>query len=327
MDAAQKIAEVLDASSRVKNEFVNLSDAQRNLLAENPALAEVFLNPELSAHQKKLKALPFLRKYKDELKDLQKDHDKTEKRLHLLEATEAGAQLVLKWQEKIPVLEKNDCSRLHKLVAAHKAEEIFFSDNSAAKSEDILFKDVQPFVVQNDWARAFEGATDYAEGEVNLPYNVCAFEFRISGLTVIVLALQPEGGPLACLGFVEANGIWFCDGKKAAEAGPFQFAWKEIRAICIALEAEAATHELQRAPAKLNRIREEEGKVPLYSYHVVKLSERHRASTKRFGGAHRSPRLHFRRGHWRHFDTHKTWIKWMLVGNPELGFVEKEYRL
>lgn len=308
-------------------EAAQLSSRQRDLLAENPALAEIFLNPALSAHQKKLRALPFLRKYKDEIKELEKDRDKTEKHIHFLEATEAGAEIVLDWQEQTPILEKNDCSRLHKLVAAHKANEIYFSDDSNAKSEDILFKDVHPFVVQNDWAKAFEGATDYAEGDINLPYSICAFEFRISALTVIVLALQPEGAPIACLGFVEANGIWFCDGKKAAEAGPFQFAWNEIRAICIALEAEAAIHELQRAPAKLNRIREDEGKVPLYSYHVVKLSERHRASAKRFGGIHKSPRLHFRRGHWRHFETHKTWIKWMLVGNPELGFVDKEYRL
>jgi hypothetical protein len=41
----------------------------------------------------------------------------------------------------------------------------------------------------------------------------------------------------------------------------------------------------------------------------------------------RKKRLHFRRGHWRHYETHKTWIKWMLVGDPDLGFIEKQYRL
>ena len=44
-------------------------------------------------------------------------------------------------------------------------------------------------------------------------------------------------------------------------------------------------------------------------------------------GTHRSPRLHFRRGHWRHYEDHKTWIRWQMVGNPDLGFVEKQYRL
>lgn len=37
--------------------------------------------------------------------------------------------------------------------------------------------------------------------------------------------------------------------------------------------------------------------------------------------------LHFRRGHWRHYGEYKTWIKWMLVGDPELGFVDKMYKL
>lgn len=328
MEAAQKIAAVLDANPPIKEQFTNLSDRQRDLIALNPALAEIYLDPNISQHQKKLRALPFLRKYKDELTELEKKRSKTVRHLSVLEATEIGAKVLMEWGEKSPVLEKNDCSRLHKLVAAYKTGEVFFNDDGKDKeAEELLFKDVHPFVVQNDWAKAFENAIDYAEGEITLPYNSCVFEFRITGVTVLVLALQPEGGPICCLGFAENNGIWFCTGKEAAEEGPFQLAWKEIRAICIALEAQAATHELQRAPAKLNRIREEEGKVPLYSYHVVKLSERHRASAKRFGGVHKSPRLHFRRGHWRHFETHKTWIKWMLVGNPELGFVDKEYRL
>jgi hypothetical protein len=30
---------------------------------------------------------------------------------------------------------------------------------------------------------------------------------------------------------------------------------------------------------------------------------------------------------WRHFVSHKTWIKWTLVGDPDLGFIDKEYRL
>jgi hypothetical protein len=33
------------------------------------------------------------------------------------------------------------------------------------------------------------------------------------------------------------------------------------------------------------------------------------------------------RGHWRHYERHKTWIKWTLVGDPDLGFVDKHYRL
>lgn len=41
----------------------------------------------------------------------------------------------------------------------------------------------------------------------------------------------------------------------------------------------------------------------------------------------RHVRMHFRRGHWRHYQEHRTWIKWMLVGDPDLGIIEKHYRL
>lgn len=328
VEAAKNIATALDSAPRVKEEFLGLSDRQRDLISQNPALSEIFLNPNLSQHQKKLKALPFIRKYKDELAELQKKRAKTEKRLDLLEATKAGAEFLIIWNEKEPVLEKNDCSRLHKLVTAYQADEVYFpEDKKPTEVGELLFKDVHPFVVQNDWAKAFENATDYAEGEITLPFNICAFEFRISGVSIIVLALQPEGEAVSLIGFAESHGVWFCIWDKAAQEVPYQLAWHEIRAICIALEAECAVKELMRAPEKLNRAREEAGKLPLYSYHVVKLSERHRASAKQFGGTHKSPRLHFRRGHWRHFETHKTWIKWMLVGDPELGFVDKEYRL
>lgn len=37
--------------------------------------------------------------------------------------------------------------------------------------------------------------------------------------------------------------------------------------------------------------------------------------------------MHFRRGHWRHYQDHRTWIKWCLVGDPDLGFVDKHYKL
>lgn len=64
------------------------------------------------------------------------------------------------------------------------------------------------------------------------------------------------------------------------------------------------------------------------AHHVISLANRRNRPAALGGdGSSRRRRLHFRRGHWRHFETHKTWIKWMLVGDPDLGFVEKEYRL
>lgn len=45
-------------------------------------------------------------------------------------------------------------------------------------------------------------------------------------------------------------------------------------------------------------------------------------------GTHSSPRLHERRGHWRHLHGGDVvWVRPCLVGSPERGVVEKDYRV
>lgn len=100
----------------------------------------------------------------------------------------------------------------------------------------------------------------------------------------------------------------------------------QIKAACIALDAQVA---------EATTVREAHSRSgggspqPLKAHHIVSLARRtaRPASLGDGSGSGRRKRLHFRRGHWRHFEAHKTWIRWMLVGNPDLGFVEKEYRL
>ena len=105
----------------------------------------------------------------------------------------------------------------------------------------------------------------------------------------------------------------------------------QVRAICITLEAQVAEAIPARAPYKRNEPRKDRGALPALSHHTVSLVRRaHRAAPLPRDVDHdprRSPRLHLRRGHWRHFDDHKTWIAWQLVGDPDLGFIEKDYRL
>ncbi len=54
--------------------------------------------------------------------------------------------------------------------------------------------------------------------------------------------------------------------------------------------------------------------------------ERYLESLAAKGGSRRT-RLHVVRGHWRHYEEHKTWIKWHLRGDPDLGFIQKHYSL
>lgn len=235
------------------------------------------------------------------------------------------------WLHVPPLLQKNDCSRLHKLKEAFPDRVVFCgAQNSQADAEttNLMFTNCHPFVVQHDWAAAFSGSEDYESGEIKLPYPICAFEFRISGRNVIIWTAQEDDcdPPIAALGFVEVRGLWFCREELRSEFA--DFTWQQIRAIAIALDAGVASHSVIRAPFKLNRKREAQGKALLSDYRVVTLSRRARAlpAYEQTATVARK-RLHFRRGHWRHYSDFKTWIKWTLVGNPDLGFINHEYRL
>lgn len=245
-----------------------------------------------------------------------------------------------------PVLQKLGESGWYKCMAAMPREIILSCVDPATPIEHAMAEcPVAPpcFVVQHDWASAFAKAGDFSEGEYRLPYDDAVFEFRISSARCCLIVDTDAGSPRGAALYVETkagwalaslalfeHGIWTDAGHNAVGRPIFDLCAKQVRAIAISLEAEVAVTEIVRAPAKLNAKRERAGKLPLFDYHVIDLARRSRPSplpddVER--STHASPRLHFRRGHWRHFVGHKTWINWMLVGNPDLGFVDKHYKL
>lgn len=239
---------------------------------------------------------------------------------------------LIPWFDKTSyVLEKNDCSRIHKLQEAYKSGKVRIYEvgkpiHPPAGSIEYLTK-AHSFVIKHDWSAAL-GIED---GEVNLPYDLCAFEFRISGRNVIAFTVNDQiATEQAFTLLIESAGMWIAFDEHKSHTNPhglIKIVWDNIRAICIALDAEVATQTIQRAPHKLNEKRLRDGKAPLRDYSVVDLSRRHRIANPSSGESGSKKRLHFRRGHWRHFETSKTWVKWCLVGDPDLGFVAKHYTL
>lgn len=201
----------------------------------------------------------------------------------------------------------------------------------------------QVFLIQHDWSAAFAKATDYEGGEVRLPADLCVFEARVNGMR-IAMDMMAHGGTIL---YVETSAGWAAAGlyewdgheMKRGETGKSStprnslrlanFLGGQIRAVCIALDSEVAETTVVRAPHKLNRAREKVGKLPLFDHHVVDLSRRRRLVPAADGvaGEGTKRRMHFVRGHWRHYANGKTWIKWHLRGSPDLGFIDKEYRL
>lgn len=273
------------------------------------------------------------------LKQLRSKIEEDEKRVaYLNEKTALCSRLLVvadeynAWKEVPPHLEQNDCSRLHQLIAYLKLQHKFMAEIMKGDNpHEFRWEEVKSFVVEHNWAAAFANATDYNDGSFNLPYELCAFEFRISGRNVIVMAAQTsEEVEPAYTFYVGFKDCWLSEGpdEQPQWSPPLLFAISQIKAICVALDAEVATHNVMRASDGVNKKRISEGREPFYSYHVVNLSRRSRvANPVSGGGGHGKRRLHFRRGHWRHFEKFKTWVRWCLVGDPDLGFVDKEYRL
>lgn len=258
------------------------------------------------------------------------------------------------------VLERAEGSRFHHLREALNARSVMALTTAKEQPESLrhAFDDLSSsFVVEHDWASAFAGAGDFDTGEFSLPYSKSFWEFQVSGRRVgLAVSDDPNLAVLFLItkvGWVVGGAFSFnmmgalscrmhCDlGELDPEfvnnlAPGFQALTERllanVRAVSISLEAEVAETEIVRADYKLNQARERRGKLPLYDYHVVSLVRRSRVAPLPRGEADPDReiarrRCHFRRGHWRHYENHKTWIKWMLVGDPDLGFVDKHYRL
>lgn len=202
--------------------------------------------------------------------------------------------------------------------------------------EKEVFRHAEILVIEHDWASAFNGA-NIENATIRLPYDVCAFEFKFAGRAVIAFAIQVDADivfcPAVCCGdlwvmtdFVLPLDFDGCDARTDGMIELLAALAEQIKAACIALDAEVAESSAVREAHSGSG----SGSLqPLKAHHVVSLANRRArpAALSSGDGSGRRRRLHFRRGHWRHFEAHKTWIKWMLVGDPDLGFVEKEYRL
>lgn len=219
------------------------------------------------------------------------------------------------------ILERCESSRLHKLQEALKDGKVF-SKNQCV-SHQFGFS-CHSFLVNHEWSKVV-GPAMSDDDEWRLPYDFCAFEFQFSGQRIIALFAGDDEESAHSVVW-ETPYYWFDLGSIDREFDLGDVVYNQVKAIAIVLDAEVAESDVVRAPYKLNQKREKAGKPKIADYHVINLTKRHRVA-KQTNGEGSKKRLHFRRGHWRHYDGWKTWVKWCLVGDPDLGFVDKDYSL
>lgn len=258
---------------------------------------------------------------------------------------------VEEWTREPLRLERPEGSQFHKLLETMRDGAVLIpmlNEDIPERFGHSLDPISHSFVIGHDWAAAFANAKDFDGGEWRMPYEHTAFEFVFSGKRVIFVVSENQDHRQGLL-FARFHIGWsmlttfdLMAGKapvaKADTEGKIFEAlatrcMAQIRAIVIALEAEVAVTEVVRAPHKLNAAREKRGKLPILDYHVVALARRTRheplpdTTSLVEMEPRRHPRLHFVRGHWRHFPNHKTWIRWFLRGDADLGYIDKHYKL
>lgn len=260
--------------------------------------------------------------------------DKARQDVAKLERESAFLSDLIAWADtSAHKLEKPNGSAWHKVIGCDKNDSVEFYGKRDYATSCFLSEPPQIFIIEHDWSSAFANADDVAEGEWRAPFDHCVFEFRVGGRRVMFAVSEPDG----CTGlFIEAGSAFHYVGPpwKAAASDKstygksvLEFLMENVRAACIAIDAGVVVTPQHRAPSRLNAARNKRGEPLLFDYKSLALRPTRAEPLHDHTGTHRSPRLHFRRGHWRQYENHMTWIRWTLVGNPDLGFIDKQYRL
>ncbi len=341
--ATTKRLDVAQAAGFENGQRNGLLEAVRDLIS-NPTLlemCEIAICSAPNAADAKAAVHKLLRvrgfDIRAKLHDVAVESDRLRREEYRLQRRQDMAEEIVAWLSKPFVLERVSDSVLHRALS-HGADWSWSEKRAAPLKVESGAYEV--FLIQHDWAGIMSNA-QVDEGGVRLPFEHCCFETCLSGRRICALVDCEEGNPVSLTPLVFSKYGWFYAGVaeiKDGEMVPVEghnlanalvsLIMRQVRAIAIALDTAVTETELIRAPQAQNLKRLKHHELPLFDYHIVSLANRCRADrlpasdlpyTKR--------RLHFRRGHWRHFLSHKTWIRWMLVGDASLGFVDKTYRL
>ena len=231
--------------------------------------------------------------------------------------------VLVPWSRGELRLEKPQGVSLHHLLD-------YDAKHTKGKFTRTLFEnqDTQSIVVENDWARATAGTgLDTTAGEWRLPFEHICWEFRISGVRVIVFTQASEGQDTLLWCVYGKDGHWVIDdyayhvtpqglsaGMQHYSRGSTEFprvtrlVHDNIRVACILRDAAVAREERVPVGKGLNKNRTQKGLRPIRDHFVVRLLDKGHRRTARaksagagLGGGWRQ-RGHWRPGNWFHYD-------------------------
>lgn len=245
-------------------------------------------------------------------------------------------------------LTRPETSRLHQAIEAWP--------NSDLRR---VWADAQVILVDYDAYRLMAEKVEMTDGDeaAPLPFGTTAFEFIVDGNPAIVVrAFNAKANAhelsiarrlidnWTLVTWIWRDGNWVHSARSTYEAQAFSsttaqairdawldFALNQTDAVCWLIDVHLFDLSRTPGPEKLNAQRVRKGRLPLYDFHTLTLRGREDRTAVGAGGDGGQLRLHIRRGHTHTFHTKagpkRQWVKSMWVGNPDLGFVDKQYRL
>jgi hypothetical protein len=221
-----------------------------------------------------------------------------------------GREGIIETDELEAVDEASDCARL--IDGAHKF------DLRCLRSEDVE--------ANSAFADELEAA-----GLLQSPFSVAWYEFEIKPDATIGV-LKCDAAPTKVFGRIEGAG-WIDWSKLLGQTEVCLEVDQIIRAAAVLMSSQCATKHNLPAPIALNKKRAAVGKVPIYSHTVVEIRGFRIGKNGDVVGTHRSPRMHWRRGHLRRYrDPEGNVLRTIaiapvLVGKDETAVIEHEYRV
>lgn len=263
------------------------------------------------------------------------------------------------WARGPLVLERPQGSSYHHLL---NYDDVACGSHETMRQLSARHGEPQLFVVERDWARAFQGY-ELGEGESPLPFAHCCFEFRISGVRILAMLNTEDTGNIYMFCVYGRGGVWVVDDygywigdglfrpvKVAPNSDHEEFprvakmVWDNVRVACIMVDANVAETVAHTPGHGLLKKMSKSGRTTPRDHYIIDLKKVvHRHGGGGGGGTSGvKQRGHFRRGTWVHYTDadsgqvqyaddggfwhSRTWRNWHFAGDPN-NLITKEYRL
>ena len=137
-------------------------------------------------------------KFQRDLQDVKGEYKRIIDRFEWRDKIKPDVKSLPQWDADL-IMQRPTRSMTGDMIDAHRREDRLLCDPETKEalkhSHFATGHNVIPFIIEHDWAAAFDGAEDFEDGAVRMPYDVMMFEFRFSGRSVLYFTAEDASVP------------------------------------------------------------------------------------------------------------------------------------